>query len=117
MATKTDDKPSEDKLTIARNKNLDLALQQIAKELSVDAVVEGSVTSAGGRIRIGARLIQAAGERTVWTSAFERALPDVLTLNLPGNAMVCATVGCAAIKSTAVARLATPNNRASNAIA
>ena len=31
MATKTEEKPSEDKVIAARNKNLDLALQQIAK--------------------------------------------------------------------------------------
>ena len=32
MAAKTEDKPQEDKQTVARNKNLDLAIQQIAKD-------------------------------------------------------------------------------------
>jgi recombination protein RecA len=39
MAAKTDDKPQEDKLTIARNKNLDLAIQQIAKDFGDGAIM------------------------------------------------------------------------------
>ncbi len=39
MATKTEDKTSEDKLTIARNKNLELAIQQIAKDYGDGAIM------------------------------------------------------------------------------
>jgi recombination protein RecA len=39
MATKTEEKPAEDKLTAARNKNLDLALQQIAKDYGDGAIM------------------------------------------------------------------------------
>jgi recombination protein RecA len=39
MAAKTDDKPQEDKLTAARNKNLDLAIQQIAKDYGDGAIM------------------------------------------------------------------------------
>ena len=39
MATKTEEKTSEDKLTIARNKNLELALQQIAKDYGDGAIM------------------------------------------------------------------------------
>jgi len=55
-------------------------LPQIAQELGVDAVVEGSVASASGRIRIVARLIRAAGEVTVWTNTYEGALRDTFGL-------------------------------------
>ena len=40
MAAKTEDKPHEDKLTVARNKNLDLALQQIAKDFGEGAIMK-----------------------------------------------------------------------------
>ena len=39
MASKTEEKTSEDKLTIARNKNLDLAIQQIAKDYGDGAIM------------------------------------------------------------------------------
>src|SRR5450432_498427 len=39
MATKTEEKPAEDKLVAARNKNLDLALQQIAKDYGDGAIM------------------------------------------------------------------------------
>ena len=39
MAAKTEDKPQEDKVTAARNKNLDLAIQQIAKDFGEGAIM------------------------------------------------------------------------------
>src|SRR5476651_1305478 len=39
MATKTEEKTSEDKITAARNKNLDLAIQQIAKDFGDGAIM------------------------------------------------------------------------------
>ena len=39
MATKTEEKPTEDKLVAARNKNLDLAIQQIAKDYGDGAIM------------------------------------------------------------------------------
>ena len=49
MATKTEEKPSADKLVAARNKNLDLAIQQIAKDYGDGAIMrlgdEKSLTS------------------------------------------------------------------------
>jgi len=56
------------------------SLPQIAGELGVAAVVEGSVEKAGGRVRISAQLIEAATEQHLWASRYERDLKDVLTL-------------------------------------
>jgi serine/threonine protein kinase/tetratricopeptide (TPR) repeat protein len=56
------------------------ALPQIAKELNVDAVVEGSVTRAGNRVRITAQLIEGKSDRHLWAKSYERNLQDVLTL-------------------------------------
>jgi serine/threonine protein kinase/tetratricopeptide (TPR) repeat protein len=55
-------------------------LPLIARKLNVDAVVEGSVTRAGNRVRITAQLIEAKSDRHLWAKTYERNLQDVLTL-------------------------------------
>jgi TolB-like protein/Tfp pilus assembly protein PilF len=55
-------------------------LPQIAQELNVDAVVEGSVTRSGGRVRVMAQLIHAQTDRHLWAEKYERELGDILDL-------------------------------------
>jgi TolB-like protein/Flp pilus assembly protein TadD len=55
-------------------------VREIARELGIDAVVEGSFTRSGDRVRITAELIEAATEAHVWARSFERELGDVLML-------------------------------------
>jgi len=55
-------------------------LPQVAQELHVDAVLEGSVQRAGGRVRVTAQLIRAATDEHVWTGTYDRDLGDVLSL-------------------------------------
>jgi serine/threonine-protein kinase len=55
-------------------------LQDIAQELNVDAVVEGSVVRAGRRVRISAKLFQTNVEGALWADNFERNFTDVLAL-------------------------------------
>jgi serine/threonine protein kinase/Tfp pilus assembly protein PilF len=55
-------------------------LLQIAKELNVDALIEGSVLSEGGQVRITAQLIQAATEQNLWAESYRRDLRGVLAL-------------------------------------
>src|SRR5437762_12281148 len=55
-------------------------LAEIARELGVDAIVEGTVLRAGDRVRITAQLIDAAKEAHLWAESYERDLRDVLTL-------------------------------------
>jgi serine/threonine-protein kinase len=55
-------------------------LGQIARELNVDAVVEGSVMRSGDRVRITAQLIQAANDKHLWAESYEREPQDVLAL-------------------------------------
>lgn len=61
-------------------KNTKKTLPQIAHELNVDAVLEGSVVRSGDRVRITAQLIQAQGDRHIWAHSYERDLRNVLTL-------------------------------------
>ena len=55
-------------------------LRQIAGELNVDAVVEGSVLRAGDRVRITAQLIEAQTDRHLWSESYEGEARDALGL-------------------------------------
>lgn len=53
---------------------------EIAQELHVDALVEGSVVRSGNRVRIAAQLIDPATNRNVWSKSYERDLGDIVSL-------------------------------------
>jgi TolB-like protein/Tfp pilus assembly protein PilF len=61
-------------------KNTTKRLPEVARELSADAVVEGSVLRAGDRVRITAQLIEAATDRHLWADEYDRDVRDILTL-------------------------------------
>jgi serine/threonine-protein kinase len=66
--------------SVMRYKGQRKAIPEIAHELNVDAVIEGSVRRAGERVRITVQLIDAASERHLWVGSYERAMTEVLTL-------------------------------------
>jgi TolB-like protein len=66
--------------SVMQYKGVKKALPQIARELNVDAVIEGSVLRSGGRVRITAQLIQATTDTHLWARSYERDLRDVLAL-------------------------------------
>ena len=55
-------------------------LPQIARELNVDAVIEGSIMRSGGRVRITSQLIEAAVDRHLWAHSYDGDLRDTLAL-------------------------------------
>ena len=55
--------------------------QQIAQELNVEAIVEGSVLRVGDRVRTTAQLIAVKPERHLWANSYDRELRDVLALD------------------------------------
>ena len=63
-----------------RYRNSGKSLRTMARELNVDAVIEGSVARSGGRLRITVQLIHASSDRHVWAETYDRELTDVLTL-------------------------------------
>jgi TolB-like protein/Flp pilus assembly protein TadD len=63
-----------------RFKGISKPLPEIARELSVDAIVEGSVLRSGDRVRITAQLIRGATDEHIWNDSYERDLKDVLAL-------------------------------------
>jgi|HubBroStandDraft_4_1064222.scaffolds.fasta_scaffold02880_3 serine/threonine protein kinase/tetratricopeptide (TPR) repeat protein len=55
-------------------------LPEIARDLNVKAVVEGSVVRSGDRVRITAQLIEAQSDRHLWARSYERDVKDMLAL-------------------------------------
>lgn len=55
-------------------------LPEIARELNVDAVVEGSVLRSGNRVRVTAQLIRAATDEHLWAETYDRGMTDILAL-------------------------------------
>jgi serine/threonine protein kinase len=67
--------------TVMKYKKTEKSLSEIAQELSVDAVVEGSVQQAGDMVRIQVRLIDAyPEEHNLWAKTFERPMTNVLVM-------------------------------------
>ena len=72
-------------MVIARNtsftyKGRAVNVREVAKELGVRYVLEGSVRASGGRVRINAQLIDAQTGGNVWAERFDRELGDIFTL-------------------------------------
>jgi TolB-like protein/Flp pilus assembly protein TadD len=55
-------------------------IDQIARELGADYVLEGSVRRVGDRVRISAQLIEAAGQTHLWSQDYDRTAADVLEI-------------------------------------
>src|SRR3989454_1815545 len=66
--------------SVMQYKGVHKALPEIARELEVEAIVEGTVLRAGHRVRITAQLIDATKESHLWAESYERDLRNVLTL-------------------------------------
>ena len=56
------------------------ALPTIARELNVDAVVEGTVMRSGDRVRITAQLLDARTDRHLWARAYDREVSEIMSL-------------------------------------
>lgn len=66
--------------SVMQYKRTQKPLSEIARDLNVDAVVEGSVVRANGRVRINAQLIDARNDRNLWTESYQNDLSDILAL-------------------------------------
>jgi serine/threonine protein kinase/tetratricopeptide (TPR) repeat protein len=66
--------------SVMRYKETRKSVPEIARELDVDAILEGSVLQISGRVRITTQLIDAASDRHLWAESYERDLRDVLAL-------------------------------------
>jgi len=74
-------------------------LRQIASELGVGSVVEGSVQVVGGRLRVNVQLIDAATDGHLWAERYDRTLDDAFAIQSDVAQQIVAAVG-AALTST-----------------
>jgi TolB-like protein/DNA-binding winged helix-turn-helix (wHTH) protein/Tfp pilus assembly protein PilF len=68
------------RISASQYKGTHKTMPEIARELNVDGVVEGTVLRDGNRVRIRTQLVYAPADRHIWAQAYERDLRDVLTL-------------------------------------
>ena len=66
--------------SVNRYKGTKKPLPEIARELDVDAVVEGTVARSGSRVRVTANLVRVSPEKHLWSERYERDLRDVLLI-------------------------------------
>ncbi len=66
--------------SVMRLRNTKKTMPQVAQELDVEGVVEGSVLHAGDKVRVTAQLIRAREDRPLWTESYERDLKDIISL-------------------------------------
>ena len=66
--------------SVMRYKDSKKPLQEIARELNVDAVLEGAVQRSGDRVRVSMRLEQVSPESQLWANQYNRDIRDVLRL-------------------------------------
>ncbi len=71
----------------------DIDIRQIARELAVEAVLEGSVRAGGDRLRITAQLIDATNGFHIWSENFDRAEGDLLDLQDDLATAIAAALG------------------------
>jgi serine/threonine protein kinase/tetratricopeptide (TPR) repeat protein len=75
-----------------RYKGVHKTLPDIARELGVDAVLEGSALLVGNRVRITVQLVSARRDETLWSDRYDRSLDDVLDLQSEVAAKVAAEI-------------------------
>ena len=66
--------------SVMRYRGTTRPLPEVARELGVDAIIEGSVQRSKDRVRITAQLIDAASDRHLWADSYDRSAQDVLAL-------------------------------------
>jgi len=66
--------------SVMQYKGAKKGLPEIARELNVDAIVEGSVIRSGQRVRVTAQLVQAPTDQHLWAETYDRDLGDILKL-------------------------------------
>ena len=66
--------------SVSKYKTTSKSLPQIAQELQVDGIIEGSVVRSGDQVRITAQLIYAPRDQHLWAEEYQRYLRDVLYL-------------------------------------
>jgi adenylate cyclase len=67
-------------------------VQQVARDLGVHYVLEGSVRKAGNRVRVTAQLIDAERDRHIWAERYDRELEDIFAIQDQVTSAIVATL-------------------------
>ena len=68
------------RMTVMHYRDTKKTLPEIARELNVDSIVEGSITRSGDRVRVTAQLLRANTDEHIWADTYERNVGDILRL-------------------------------------
>src|SRR5439155_12779960 len=79
--------------SVMKYKGTKKSVRDIARELGVDKIVEGSIIRDGNRVRIMVQLIDAPADRHIWAENYERDFRDILALQGEVARMVAQEVG------------------------
>lgn len=93
----TDLSHSKDLVVIARNstevyKGKPVDIRQVGRDLGIKYVLEGSIQSMGGRIRVTAQLIEAASGSHVWSERYDRPADDLFAVQNDVTGQIAATI-------------------------
>lgn len=93
-------------------KGKNLPLSQVASELGVNHILEGSVRKAGNRVRITAQLIDADSDRHLWSDTYERELDDIFDIQeeISDSIVAALKVALNVEEASAIERLQRPTD-------
>ncbi|WP_109488589.1 winged helix-turn-helix domain-containing tetratricopeptide repeat protein [Occallatibacter savannae] len=86
--------------SVERYKNTRVPLPEIAKQLGVDAIIEGTVMRSAGRVRITVQLIDSRSDQHLWADSYERDLNDILKLQDEVATQIASKIGSHIISPT-----------------
>jgi len=84
--------------SVMHYKKTQKTLPEIARELNVDAIVEGTVARFGNRVRIRVQLVRAGDDRHLWAQAYEREFQDILLLQSDAAHEIAKRIGASVEK-------------------
>jgi hypothetical protein len=87
--------------SVMRYKSSDKSLPEIAQQLGVDGIVEGSVLRSGNRVRITAQLIYARTDTNIWAETYDRDAQDIFGLQEAVASAIADKIKATMIPSTA----------------
>jgi TolB-like protein len=91
-------------------KGKDVSIPEIAEELHVDHVLEGSVRKSGNRVRVTAQLIEVRSDRHLWSETYDRELEDIFAIQdeISGHIVDALKVALGAGEAQAIADAGKP---------
>lgn len=95
-------------------KGKDISTQAIGDQLNVDAVLEGGVRTANGRLRVTARLIDAKDETSIWAGTFDREITELFSIQEDISGAIIDRLNLEVLPGKDLSQYVTPNMEAYN---